>query len=81
MTPYGNISFARKDGGAANFYRLGKPVQDSILQLIRESGLNFTVEELADNYIARELINCQYLLDWASNYTYTPIKHKQNRLF
>lgn len=81
MTPYGNISFARKDGGAANFYRLGKPVQNSILQLIEESGLNFTVEELADSYIARELINCQYLLDWASNYTYTPIKHKQNRLF
>lgn len=81
MTPYGIVSFARKHGGAETFYQLGKPIQDSILQLIEESGLGFTIEELAENYIARELINCQYLLDWAKSYKYTPLKHKQNRLF
>lgn len=81
MTPYGIVSFARKVGGAENFYRLAKPIQESILKLIEESGLGFTIEELAENYIARELLNCQYLLDWAKSYKYTPPKHKQNRLF
>ena len=81
MTPYGIVSLARKVGGAENFYRLAKPIQESILKLIEESGLGFTIEELAENYIARELINCQYLLDWAKSYKYTPPKHKQNRLF
>lgn len=81
LTPYGKISFAQKDGGAKAFYLLPKPVQDSIYTLIKEAGFDYTIEELADNYIARELLNCQYLLDWAANYKYNPPKHKQSRLF
>lgn len=81
MTPYGDISFAKKEGGADKFRRLGKPIQDSILKLIEESGLKFTIDEIADSLYVREAINCQYLLDWVDSYTYNPPKHKQLRLF
>lgn len=81
LTPYGTVSFARKHGGAANFYMLPEPVQDSILKLVEESGLNYTIEQLAERDIPRRILNCQYLMDWAANYEYKPSKIRQNRLF
>lgn len=81
MTPYGNMNFARKAGGVHAFYALSEPMQESILKLINETGLGFTIEQVADSYIARQLINCQYLLDWAETYKHKPAKHKQNHLF
>lgn len=81
LTPYGKISFAQKDGGVNAFYAQPQHVQEVVLNLVKEAGFEFTVEEIVDNYIARELLNCQYLLDWAASYKYNPPKHKQSRLF
>ena len=81
LTPYGKISFAQKDGGVNAFYSQPQQVQEAVLNLVKEAGFDFTIEEIVDNYIARELLNCQYLLDWAASYKYNPPKHKQSRLF
>lgn len=77
----GLIDLSRKNGGIKAFERLPASVKDEIRRIIAETGEGFTVEQLVDDYQARALFNCQYLIDWAENYEFRGIKHRQKRLF
>lgn len=77
----GLIDLSRKKGGLEAFKRLPISVQDEVRNIIAETGKGFTLEQLVDDYQARALFNCQYLIDWAENYEFRGIKHRQKRLF
>lgn len=77
----GVISLAEKNGGIEAFYRLPNQVQFEVRKILEETGSGFTVEALAEDYKARAIYNCQYVLDWAENYEFKGIKHRQKTLF
>lgn len=81
MSSRGIIELSEKSGGIKAFRRLPIAAQKEIEKIAEETGLGFSIEDLAEDYKLRALYNCQYMLDWAENYEYKGIPHRQKTLF
>lgn len=81
MSSRGIIDLSDKNGGIKAFRRLPISAQMEIERVTEETGLGFSIEDLASDYKLRALYNCQYMLDWAEGYEYRGIQHRQKLLF
>jgi hypothetical protein len=59
-----------RSGALNNIQHLTPELREKIIEEIESRG--FTLEQLAEDYKARNLWNCMYYKDWADNFTYKP---------
>lgn len=78
ITPWGLVYCSDRDANRT-LTSLPKMVQEAFLSYI--SGTGYTFEQLAKDYVARMLVNCRYLKNWADNYQYKPVKVRRQKLF
>lgn len=81
MSSRGIIDLSEKNGGIKAFRRLPIGAQMEIERVAEETGLGFSIEDLASDYRLRALYNCQYMIDWAESYEFKGISHRQKTLF
>lgn len=79
MTPKGMLNVSDKSDGLKVIQNSPKIVQDSIAEIVSELG--YTIEEVASHHQIRAFYNIKFLTEWAKNYKFIGIKHKQKKLF
>lgn len=72
-----NIS-SRSKHKPGNLWNMSKDAQEPIIKMIEEKGFN--AEELAEDYLLRELFNFKFFMNWANNYKFKGLQKKRKRL-
>lgn len=67
------------NNNSKHFDHMLPAAQESIREYVKSYG--FTIEELAEDYKKRQMLNIMYMNNWASNYKYTGGNKKINTLF
>ena len=70
------VNISNQRSGALNHISYS-PKKDLIIEEIESRG--FTLEQLAEDYKARNVWNCLYYKDWADNFTFSPKKKVRKR--
>lgn len=79
LTEHGSVDLSIKNGGLQAIKSGPKPVRDNVERVLSELG--YSLEEAASDHQVRAFYNIKFLVDWANNYEFVGIAHKQKKLF
>lgn len=79
MTPWGLVYCSNKSKWETSADKMFPAAKEAVFDYIREAGYEY--DQIVDDYVARMIINCRFLKNWADNYKFTPVNSKKRRLF
>lgn len=79
-TPWGDVYVSdRGTPGKFNIFKQPKEARDKVVDYIEKNG--YSLEEASTKDTVRYILNIKYLMEWAKNYKFRGVAHKQLRLF
>ncbi len=79
LTEHGSVDLSVKTGGLQALNNGPRIIKENIEHAMKELG--YTLEEAANDHQVRSYYNIKFLVDWANNYEFVGIAHKQKKLF
>ena len=79
LTDFGPVDLSIKSGGVQALNYGPRKIKDNVESLLAELG--HTIEDAANDHQVRAFYNIKFLIDWANNYEFVGIAHKQKKLF
>lgn len=79
FTPQGMLDVSDKSNGLKVLRNSPKSVQMAVDELIEHLG--YTLEEISADHQIRAYYNVLFVIEWAANYKFKGIKHKQKTIF
>ena len=68
FTPWGTLYMSSRNAKPNSFFAQPEDAKEKVIKYIEKQ--NFTLEEVMEKDTVRYIININYLLEWARNYTY-----------